>query len=109
MKQFIEAIKTELKQQQIKYGYTDVHTLMEYLWRTYTEENPISNDKLRTLEEKMDPILDSLPNADSDKLFLTFWEFCQEYERAAFLDGFRVGARLMMELQAAPVNQKADK
>jgi hypothetical protein len=101
MQQFLEAIKTELKQQQIKYGYTDVHTLMEHIWRTYTEENPISNEKLRTLEGRMDPILNSLPNADSDKLFLIFWEFCQEYERAAFLDGFRLGIRLMIENQSA--------
>ena len=98
MKQFLEAIKTEIKQQQVKYGYTDVHTLTEHIWRTYTEENPISNDKLCLLEAKMDPILDSIPIAESDKLFLIFWEFCEEYGRAAFLDGFRVGARLMMEI-----------
>ena len=108
MKQLLEMIKVELKQQRIKYGYTDVHTLMEHLWRTYTEENPISNDKLRKLEAEIDPILDSLPIKDSDKLFLIFWEFCQEYERAAFLDGFRVGARLMMELQSDQINEKED-
>lgn len=103
MKQFLEAIKTELNQQQIKYAYTDVHTLMEHIWRTYTEENPISNEKLRTLEESMGPILNSLPIADSDKLFLIFWEFCQEYEHEAFLDGFQLGARLMIEIQSGQI------
>ena len=94
MDQLIDAIKAELKQQQIKYGYTDVHSLIEHIWRSYTEDNPISNDRLCQLNNRMDPILNSIPIAAADKLFLLFWEFCQEYERAAFLEGFRLGARL---------------
>ena len=105
MSHLLETIKTELNQQQIKYTYTDVHTLMEHIWRTYTEENPISNDRLKELNERMDPILNSIPIANSDELFLIFCEFCSEYERAAFLEGIRIGARLMMELLDGPVNK----
>ena len=108
MDEFLEAIKTELKQQQIKYGYTDVHSLTEHIWRSYTEDNPISNDRLCELNRRMDPILNSIPIAASDTLFLLFWEFCQEYERAAFLEGFRLGARLMAEIYDGPINHQKD-
>ena len=104
MDRLLDAIKTELKQQRIKYGYTDVHSLMEHIWRSYTEDNPISNDRLCELNRRMDPILNSIPIADSDKLFLLFWEFCQEYERAAFLEGFRIASRLMVEIYDGLVN-----
>ena len=40
--QLLDAIKAELKQQRIKYGYTDVHSLIEHIWRSYTEDNPIN-------------------------------------------------------------------
>ena len=56
----------------------------------------------------MDPILYSFPIAASDRLFLLFWEFCQEYERAAFLEGFRLGTRLLVEIYDGPVSQWED-
>ena len=108
MEQILEAIKADLKQQQVRSGYTDVHSLMEHIWRSYTEDNPISNDRLSRLNARMDPILNSISIADSDKLFLLFWEFCQEYERAAFLEGFRIGAKLMTEIQDGPINHPKD-
>ena len=108
MDQLLVAIKAELKRHQIKYGYTDVHSLTEHIWRSYTEDNPISNDKLCELNKRMDPILNSIPIAASDKLFLLFWEFCQEYERAAFLEGFRIGSRLMVEIYDDPINYQRD-
>lgn len=108
MQQLLDAVKAELTRQRLKYGYTDVHSLTEQLWRGYTEDNPVSNDTLHAPETKMNPIWDSIPIAASDRLFLLFWEFCQEYERAAFLEGFRLGARLMVEIYDGPVSQWED-
>ncbi len=104
MNQLLDAIKAELKQQPIKYDYKDIHTLMEYIWRSHIENNPIDNGRLRELNEKMDPILSSVPVADSDTLFFTFWKFCEEYGRESFLEGFCIGARLMLELQESPAD-----
>lgn len=47
----------------------------------------------------MDVIFCKLPCSDVDALFTTVSNLCLAYEKAAFLDGLRLGARLMYELR----------
>lgn len=98
MNKYLEIIKTHLAEHTVKYVYPDAHTLLEHLWYSYTESNPISSERLRELNAKLDPVLRSLPLKDTDMLFGTFCDISDEYERASFLEGMRVGARLVLEL-----------
>lgn len=101
MHKYIYEIKEHLRQQQIQYDHSDIHTLLEQIWRTYTESNPISNNRLQELNERMGPYFDSLSIEDSDNLFSLFCDFCAEYERVSFLEGIRIGARMMIEIYEA--------
>lgn len=100
MNQYLEMIKTHLAEQTPNYVYSDAHTLLEHLWRSYTQRNPISNERLRKLNAKLTPVLDSLSLKDSDTLFGIFCDICDEYEKESFLEGVRIGARQEQELQA---------
>lgn len=98
MNPYIQSLKARLASSSPDYGDGDISTLLEFLWQAYTDRNPISNDRIRALFLKLEPIFAGLPPQDCDALFDTVSSLCAAHERAAFLEGIRVGARLAMEL-----------
>lgn len=79
------------------YGDPDIHSLLEHLWRSYTDYDPINNEKIKNFFLSLEPIFEVLPPNDSDRLCDTVVSLCLEHERLAFLEGLRVGSQLMLE------------
>ena len=98
MNPYINKLKAYLSEHQPKYGCPEIPSLLEFLWQTYTSENPIKSAEIRALMESLTPIHEALSIEDSDMLFGTVCSLCTEYERLAFLEGLRTGARLTTEL-----------
>ena len=98
MEQYIAILKRYLAENPPEYMDTDIHSLLEMLWRCYTESNPVDNDETKALYRSLDPIFDVLPFEDSNFLFGTVVSLCRVFERQAFLSGLRVGAQLTVEI-----------
>lgn len=105
MNPYIRSLNDWLAQQQPDYGYPGAHTLLQHLWCSYTECNPIENEKTDTLFSAMDPIFESLPIRASSFLFDKICALLGEYGQSAFLSGIQVGMRLNEELAVESAQQ----
>ena len=83
------------------YRDTDVNSMLEFLWRIYTEQNPIDNVKIKSLFLDLGAIFKKLSLEEADQLFDVTCHICIEHERLAFIEGMRVGVLLMEELKAS--------
>jgi len=99
MNKYMQSIKAYLAEREPNYGYYEAHSLLELLWCSYTQSNPVENEKLKMLFDELEPLFASLSAEDSDLLFSKISDICMEYEHAAFLEGLHVGIRLVVELQ----------
>lgn len=77
-----------------------VDTLLELLYQAFTEYNSVETPEFKKgihpLREKLRALVDTEQEAD-DYMNIVF-SLCAVYERQGYIEGIKVGARLMMEL-----------
>ena len=77
-----------------------VDTLLELLYQAFTEYNYVETSEFKKaihpLREKLRSLVDTEQDAD-DYMDIVF-SLCAAYERQGYIEGIKVGARLMMEL-----------
>lgn len=77
-----------------------VDTLLELLYQAFTEYNSVETPEFKKvihpLREKLRSLVDTEQEAD-DYMDIVF-SLCATYERQGYMEGIKVGARLMMEL-----------
>lgn len=77
-----------------------VDTLLELLYQAFTEYNSVETPEFKKaihpLREKLRSLVDTEQDAD-DYMDIVF-SLCAAYERQGYMEGIKVGARLMMEL-----------
>ena len=71
-------------------------SVLELLYRCY--DGGEDSKQIRELMGKIDNALGPLPFAQKDAIFTTIVKLCVEYQHDAFLDGLRMGTRLIWEL-----------
>ena len=75
-------------------------TLLELLYQAFTEYNSVETPEFKKvihpLREKLRSLVDTEQDAD-DYMDIVF-SLCATYERQGYMEGNKVGARLMMEL-----------
>ena len=83
----------------------DVDSLLELLYHFFTEYEPVENEELRRQFAELEhQLMSSLgETVDScretvESLMTIVSSVCAECERAAFMEGIKVGARLILEL-----------
>lgn len=94
----METLKDLLSKHCPDYGHSDIHSILEMLWDCYTLYNPIESAAIQARLQELQPIMDVLTYQQENDLFTAVCGLCAEHERAAFLEGLRVGARLATEL-----------
>lgn len=95
---YMEQIKTYLAERTPDYGYPDAHSLLEHIWCSYTQSNPVENEKIKEMFQELESVLEVLPSEQSEMVFDQLTDICAEYEHSAFLEGLHVGVRLSVEL-----------
>ena len=94
MHQVIQTIK-----QQLADGSTHgMDSLLEVLYEQYMDTTPEGHDKVKAGFREMEDCVSALPFAQQDQICCTAAALCAECERVAFLDGVRIGARMIFEL-----------
>ena len=83
----------------------DVDSMLELLYHFFTEYEPVENEELRRQFAELEhQLMSSLgETGDScretvESLMTIVSSVCAECERAAFMEGVKVGARLILEL-----------
>ena len=97
--EIVEKVLQYLKEHPANYQ-GQVDTLLELLYQAFTEYNSVETSEFKKaihpLREKLRSLVDTEQDAD-DYMDIVF-SLCAAYERQGYIEGIKVGARLMMEL-----------
>lgn len=94
----IEKIKTYLNNHPPDYGEPDIHSLLEMLWMDFSEYNPVMNETMKAYYGRIEQAIEVLSQKEQNDLFDTVSELCMENEHLAYIEGIKLGARLILEL-----------
>lgn len=80
-----------------------VCSLLEMIYHAYTELNSAETPEFKAIVNPLDQTLRSLVDSDeeADEYMSIVFELCTAYERQSYIEGMKVGVRLMMELMEA--------
>ena len=79
----------------------DTQKLTEYFGNYYRMCHQTNQEEIRAKFRGLEPIMKSLSRRRENRLFHTMLDVCESCEKAAFFEGLRVGAQLIMELDNA--------
>jgi hypothetical protein len=82
-----------------KCGIDTPESILDTLWYDYFCRAPVDDGQIRQSEERLSPVFAELSVEASDQLFGLISDLLTAYQRAAYLDGLRLGANLILELQ----------
>ena len=97
--EIVENVVKYLKEHPANYQ-GQVGTLLELIYQTFTEYNSAETPEFRKQVDPLDETLRNLVETDeeADEYMNTVFSLCTTYERKRYIEGIKVGARLMMEL-----------
>ena len=96
MEKYIIALQDYCKQNPPDHG--DAQSVMNLLYWTYAEHNPIDNQKIKDCFAKLRNHFPEVDLQRFDPIFITVSDLCVEHERLAFMEGLRLGVTLILEL-----------
>ena len=96
MEKYITALRDHYKQNPPNHG--DAESVLNLLYRTYTEYNPIDSGRIKDNFAALRNQFPELNLKQFDPIFTTVSDLCLECEQLAFVEGFRLGVTLMLEL-----------
>ena len=97
MQKYINALQEYCKQNPPNHG--DHQSVINLLYWTYTEYNPIDEQNLRNSFTKLRSQFPHLSLQEFDPVFAVVSDLCADHERLAFCEGLRLGVTLMQELK----------
>ncbi|MBP3673709.1 MAG: hypothetical protein J6J18_07760 [Oscillospiraceae bacterium] len=98
MKPYFDILDQYLAEHPLDYGYENINSLLELFARFYLKRHPIESTAFSPVMDSLNPILKSLSQKRTRRLFRIINDLCIEYEQSAFIEGIRVGAQLSLEL-----------
>ena len=95
----VETIKSYLRSHPADYC-DQMGTLLELIYQSYTEFDSVETPEFKAIIDPLDEQLRSLVETDeeADEYMNVVFELCAAYEKQSYIEGMKVGARLMMEL-----------
>jgi hypothetical protein len=97
--EIVSAVKDYLLRNPVSYS-GDVDSLLEMIYFRYTEYNPVENERVKScflgFLEKLHNLLRD--EEEENQMIDLVGNACAEYERTAYMEGVKVGIRLMIEV-----------
>ena len=100
MREFVERLKACIAEHPPNYGDYDATTLVEMLYHTYTENNPLNNQAIKDGFRSMNDLLEGLSVEENNQVFHVVCDLCLEHAWLGFEAGLKVGLILMKELES---------
>ena len=97
--EIVESIKVYLAEHPVNYQ-GQVNSLLELLYYAYTEYNSVETPEFKAM---IDPLSEKLKNLaanndEADTYMDIVFSMCSAYERQSYVEGIKVGMRLVLEL-----------
>lgn len=98
MKSYVEQLQAYIAANPPKYHFCNGESVLQMLYFSYTESNPIVDPKIRSGFRVLRRYIKDLPRNQEEIVFDTICDLCSEHEYRAFVEGVRAGVSLMTEL-----------
>ena len=93
-------LKDQLQNYEKSCGMDEPFSILEFLFYWYSTTAPVDDGRILKSEHALVPILEALPIPIADSLYDRVSDLCLSYQRAAFLEGLRIGYGIKEELEA---------
>jgi hypothetical protein len=96
MKPFFETLKAHIEQHPPNYG--DGESVLTMLYECYNENNPYDNEQIKEDFNELYRQMNGMSLQEMDKIIYPVCKLCRDHERAGFIEGVRLGVRLLHEI-----------
>lgn len=97
MHTYSSQLHKELSDYAKKCGAEETSSILEFLYYNHLSSKPIDDGRISECEKALSPVFDELSLESSDRLFDLIADLCAAYQRAAFIEGIRIGVQLSRE------------
>ena len=94
MTDYLDKLKEDLSEYEIKSGLSKSPSALEVLWEHYMNYNPVDDGLIRSRNDALEPIFRELNFPTSDLLTELIVDLVTAYQRAAFFEGIHIGVQL---------------
>lgn len=98
MNPYIKKLQEQLSQMIFDCGEQNINSVLEMLYCYYREQRTTDTEVISADFNRLDSVLSKLTLKEYDQVWDLTCALCSEHEKAAFLEGVRVGASLAAEL-----------
>ena len=106
MKHSLEQLRAYIDANPPQYHFCNGKSMVEMLYYSYTESNPIDHQKIRIGLGVLHRYLKDLTQEEEEIVFDAVCDLCSVYEYQSFVEGVRAGATLMAELYRSESQSK---
>ncbi len=99
MEDYIRELQTYVREHKITFWQDGPQPCLDVLWWHYSEFHKPESEDIKEDFRLVWNCIEKLPTQDRDELFAEVCCLCAEHERVAFVNGLRLGAQLMLEIQ----------
>ncbi len=79
-------------------AYHDAESVLESLYELWINQDPAYDETVRRLYGELGEWMDHMSREENDRLTGVIVDLCVAYSRKGFLDGARMGGRLIQEI-----------
>lgn len=95
MNPYIEKLKQHIADAPPNFG--DADSVLGLLYECFNENNPYDNEQIRADFEELYRQMNGMPLREMDQIVYPVCKLCRDHERAGFVEGIKVGMRLVDE------------
>ena len=96
MKQFFDTLKAHIEQNPPNFG--DGESVLSMLYECHNENNPYDNEQIKEDFNELYRQMNGMELREKDKIIYPVCKLCRDHERAGFVEGIKIGVRLIAEL-----------
>ena len=96
MEKYFETLKAYVEQHPTNFG--DGESVLTMLYECHNENNPYDNEQIKADFNELYQQMNGMPLREMDKIFYPVCKLCRDHERSGFVEGVKVGIRLVSEL-----------
>ena len=100
MNEFMTALQTQLATQQPNYP-DNAESILEVLFDAYNESSGFDNAAIKADFEELYRVMNGKSLQEIDEIIYAVCTLCRDHEKAAFIEGIKVGMSLTKNLNIA--------
>ncbi len=96
MKQLLETLNAHIEQHPPNYGGGE--SVLSMLYECHNENNPYDNEQIKEDFNELYQQMNGMELREMDKIIYPVCKLCRDHERAGFIEGVRLGVRLLHDI-----------